>query len=70
MLEGVGPIPISEIYAYAQLIGMDRIEERHELLHFAQVCDTVYLEALRRKQPKHAAAGKHIKGRRRHPTRR
>jgi hypothetical protein len=68
-VEGVGSIPVSEILAYADLNRLNGLEDRQDLLFYVQVCDLAYLEALRRKQPKHGS-GKHATSRGRLPTRR
>jgi len=56
--EGLGAIPVSEVLAYAELMGFDRIEDREDLLYYVQICDVAYIEAMRKKQPKDGP-GKH-----------
>lgn len=48
--EGVGPIPVSEIWAYAKLKEWDTTLERFELEFYIRACDNIYLEALARKR--------------------
>lgn len=48
--EGVGPIPMSEVWAYAKLKEWDTSIERFELEFYIRACDNSYLEALARKR--------------------
>ena len=48
--EGVGPIPVSEIWAYAKLKEWDSTLERFELEFYIRACDNNYLEALARRR--------------------
>lgn len=45
----VGAIPISEIKAYLDLIGITGLEEKEEYLYFIQLLDLKYLEQHRKK---------------------
>ena len=52
---GIGPIPISEILAFVQYVGLDSAFERDRLLHLMGQADGVYLEE---KAPKGEAGSK------------
>lgn len=46
-----GPIPVSEVLAYCQLIGLDDAEEALRLLDLVQACDSVFLAHVRKQDP-------------------
>lgn len=48
-MNGPGPIPLSEIYAYCQMFGIDDPDERYELVMLLQAADAGYLEKAREK---------------------
>ena len=50
--EGAGPIPVSEVWAYAKLKEWDTTLERFELEFYIRACDNYYLEALSKQRKK------------------
>lgn len=47
-MSGPGPIPLSEIYAYCQMFGIDDPDERHDLVMLLQAADAGWLEQVRK----------------------
>lgn len=48
-MNGPGPIPLSEVFAYCQMFGIDDPDERQELVMMLQAADAGYLEKAREK---------------------
>lgn len=47
-MNGPGPIPLSEVYAYCQMFGIDDPDERHDLVMLLQAADAGWLEQVRK----------------------
>ena len=39
----IGPIPLSEIWAYLEILGIDETERRHDMVRFIRALDDEYL---------------------------
>jgi hypothetical protein len=45
-MDGPGPIPISEVYAYCGMFNITSYSERFDMFRFISVCDGTYLKKL------------------------
>lgn len=53
--DGIGPIPMTEIEAYARMTGVTTISDRRELIYYVHACDAAYLEAIKKRRPARGA---------------
>jgi len=49
-MDGPGPIPISEVYAYCEMFGYTSYGERFDMFKFISACDGTYLKKLESKR--------------------
>lgn len=49
---GVGPIPVSEIFAYCEMFHIDGDDERNDMLYYISELDAEYLRYMNKTEPK------------------